>query len=54
VEGDRGYWADLSIKVKKYCEEHNIKHINYFYIEVLVKGKSARDKINAGSKSNIH
>lgn len=31
------YWRELSEEIKQYCENHNIKYMNYFYHEKLVK-----------------
>ena len=36
VKGDKGYWSDLAIEIKEYCEANNINYINYFYHEELV------------------
>ena len=44
VEGNKEYWVDLSIQIENYCKEKNIKHINYFYHEKLVKEKLGRNK----------
>jgi len=36
VKGDKGYWSDLAIEIKEYCEANNINYVNYFYHEELV------------------
>lgn len=33
------YWRELSIEIEDYCNQNNIKHINYFYHEKLVSEK---------------
>ena len=38
-KGDKSYWVDLANRIEKYCQENNIKHINYFFHEKLVKEK---------------
>lgn len=42
VNSDREYWVDLSIQIEDYCKNNNVKHINYFYHEELVKTKCAK------------
>lgn len=43
--GDKGqgmsrkYWSDLSAEIEAYCKSNNIRYINYFYHEELVKAK---------------
>ncbi len=37
VKGNKKYWIDLSKEIKEYCEIKNIRYINYFYHEELVK-----------------
>jgi len=44
VKGDKEYWIELAIQIENYCKEHNIKYINYFYHEELVKAKLEREK----------
>lgn len=44
VKKNKDYWIDLSIEIENYCSEHNIKHINYFYHEELVKAKLAKNR----------
>ncbi len=39
IKGNKKYWNDLSKEIKDYCEINNIKYINYFYHEELVKNK---------------
>lgn len=38
-KGNKEYWKLLAIDINNYCSENNIKYINYFYHEELVKGK---------------
>lgn len=38
-KGDRSYWAALSAEMEDYCGQNQIKHINYFYHEELVREK---------------
>lgn len=38
-KGKKEYWNNLSQDIEEYCREHNIKYINYFYHEKLVKEK---------------
>ena len=42
VKGNKDYWLYLSMQIENYCKEHNVKHINYFYHEELVKEKLRR------------
>lgn len=39
IKGEKTYWTDLSIEIEDYCSQNNIKHINYFYHEKLVRNK---------------
>lgn len=39
IIGDKTYWGELSIQIEDYCNQNNIKHINYFYHEKLVSEK---------------
>lgn len=34
---NKEYWKELSKKIEEYCKTNNIKYINYFYHEELVK-----------------
>jgi DNA repair photolyase len=34
---DKKYWIELSSEIDKYCIENNIKYVNYFYHEDIVK-----------------
>lgn len=34
---DKKYWIELSSEIDKYCVENNIKYVNYFYHEDIVK-----------------
>lgn len=38
-KGNLAYWAALSTEIEAYCGENQIKHINYFYHEELVREK---------------
>ena len=38
VKGKKEYWAELAEEIEEYCEENEIRHVNYFYHEELVKG----------------
>lgn len=42
LKGNNEYWIDLSIDIENYCKTNNIKYINYFYHEELVKAKLGR------------
>lgn len=37
--GNMEYWNNLAIEIERYCNEHSIKHINYFYHKNLVQAK---------------
>ena len=39
---NKDYWMNLSKEIDEYCKKNNIKYINYFYHEDLVKNKSAK------------
>ena len=45
IKGDKQYWIDLSIEIKKYCEENEIKYTNFFYHEELVEKKKKKSTI---------
>lgn len=34
---DKSYWVQLSKEIESYCQKNNIKYINYFYHEKIVK-----------------
>lgn len=36
---NKNYWINLSKEIDEYCKTNNIKYINYFYHEELVKNK---------------
>ena len=36
---NKEYWKKLSQQIEEYCKTNNIKYINYFYHEELVKNK---------------
>lgn len=42
IEGNKEYWGDLLIEIEDYCKNSNIKYINYFYHEKLVKEKKSK------------
>jgi DNA repair photolyase len=37
--GDKTYWTSLSGEIASYCQQNNIKHVNYFYHKELVQEK---------------
>lgn len=37
--GNMEYWNELATEIERYCNEHSIKHINYFYHKDLVQAK---------------
>ncbi|MBO5030816.1 MAG: radical SAM protein [Lachnospiraceae bacterium] len=39
LKGNMQYWHNLSVEIEKYCNDHSIKHINYFYHKELVQAK---------------
>lgn len=39
VKNNKDYWAGLANEIKEYCTKNNIKYINYFYHDELVKAK---------------
>ena len=39
IRGNKQYWYDLSKEIQEYCENNNVKYINYFYHEELVQNK---------------
>lgn len=39
INNDKTYWKDLSKEIESYCNFNNIKYVNYFYHEKLVKEK---------------
>ena len=39
VKNKDEYWRNLAIEIEKYCDENNIKYINYFYHKELVEKK---------------
>lgn len=42
IKNDKSYWYNLALEISKYCEKNNIKFINYFYHEELVKNKKGK------------
>ena len=44
---DNSYWESLAKEINKYCDENNIKYINYFYHKELVNEKKRKnDNVN--------
>ena len=41
---NKNYWINLSKEIDEYCKTNNIKYINYFYHEELVKNKKENNK----------
>lgn len=39
LKGQKDFWYELAIEIEKYCNEHSIKHTNFFYHEKLVEQK---------------
>lgn len=39
IKGNKQYWDNLSKEIKEYCQNNNVKYINYFYHEELVENK---------------
>ena len=39
LKKDRSYWIELAAEINEYCESNDIKFINYFYHQELVKAK---------------
>lgn len=39
VKNKKDYWQDLAKELNEYCVKNDIKFVNYFYHEELVKGK---------------
>lgn len=37
INNDKSYWINLSRDIEKYCKKNNIRYINYFYHEEIVK-----------------
>ena len=42
VKNKDEYWRNLAIEIEKYCDENNIKYINYFYHKELVEKKKVK------------
>ena len=42
TNGNMEYWDELAIEIERYCKEHSVKHINYFYHKDLVQAKLSR------------
>lgn len=40
---DNSYWESLAKEINKYCDENNIKYINYFYHKELVNEKKRKN-----------
>ena len=45
IKKDKKYWNELANEINNYCEKNDIKYINYFYHEELVKNKKEKQKI---------
>ena len=43
---DNSYWESLAKEINKYCDENNIKYINYFYHKELVNEKKRKNDNN--------
>lgn len=43
--GNMEYWNELAIEIERYCDEHSIRHINYFYHKDLVQAKFGVNKV---------
>jgi DNA repair photolyase len=39
LKGDKGFWSELSKEINEYCDLNNIRYINFFHHEKLVKAK---------------
>ena len=39
VKNNKSYWQNLSKEIESYCSLNNVKYINFFYHEELVKSK---------------
>lgn len=39
IKGKKDYWIKLANEINEYCKTNNIKFVNYFYHEQLVKDK---------------
>ncbi len=44
IKKDKEYWITLATKINHYCQKNNIKYINFFYHEQLVKEKKEKQK----------
>lgn len=42
VKNKDEYWINLAIEIEKFCDENNIKYINYFYHKELVEKKKVK------------
>ena len=42
TKGNKEYWHKLAIEIDNYCCENNIKFINYFYHDELIKVKKEK------------
>ena len=43
---NKEYWKELSKEIEEYCKLNNIKYINYFYHEELVKNKIRQKSVS--------
>ena len=51
IKGNKQYWYDLSKEIQEYCENNNVKYINYFYHEELVENKKNNTIISSDSSN---
>ena len=42
---NKDYWINLSKEINEYCKNNNIKYINYFYHEELVRNKKEKNNL---------
>ena len=49
IRGNKQYWYDLSKEIQAYCENNNVKYINYFYHQELVQNKKNNTIISSSS-----
>ena len=52
LKRNNDYWKDLAIKINNYCENNNIKYINYFYHDELVAAKKNKEAQNDNRMDN--
>lgn len=44
VRNDNSYWEKLALEINDFCEQENVKYINYFYHDKLVEEKKNKEK----------